>query len=388
MVLPFRYSFRNLWVRRTTTLATTLGVALVVFVLAATLMLAAGVKRTMTSAGKPERAIVMQGDSYSEGDSRMRQAVLGIVGAAPGVKLTADGKPLVTGETIVHVYLNAVGDSNAIESVQVRGIMANSFRVRDEVKLIEGRLPKAGTDEAIVGKRLFGRYQGLRLGDGFELQKKRRVTIVGVFGADGAAYESEVWADLDAVRSSFGFQGYLSSITARLESPARFDAFALPLRADKRQGLSVERERAYYEKVSEGLSHLITGLGGMVALIFSLGALLGAAITMYGAVSQRTREIGVLKALGFGRAEVVLVVLLESTLLAVAGGVLGSLLALLTPLFDFTAMNYATGQQLVFHFMPDVLVLGRALASGALVGILGGLFPALRAASVNPSALF
>ena len=388
MALPFRYSFRNLWVRRATTLATIFGIALVVFVLAATLMLSAGVKRTMMSAGKADRAIVMQGDAYSEGDSRMRQSVLGIVAATPGVQHDGAGKPLVTGETVVHVYLNAIGDPNVIDSVQVRGVMANAFQVREDVRLIEGRLPKPGTDEAIVGKRLFGRYEGLRLGAGFELQKKRRVTIVGVFAAGGAAYESEVWADLDAVRSSFGFQGYLSSITARLDSARAFDAFALPLRADKRQGLSVERERAYYEKVSEGLSHLIKGMGSVVALIFSLGALLGAAITMYGAVSQRTREIGVLKALGFARSEVVLVILLESTLLAAAGGALGTLLALMTPLFDFSAMNYATGQQLVFRFVPELGVLGWALASGTLVGVVGGLFPALRAASVNPAALF
>ena len=260
MALPLQYSVRNLWVRRTTTLATVAGVALVVFVLAATLMLAAGVKRTMVSAGKAERAIVMQGDAYSEGDSRMRQSVLGIVGAAPRVAHDVQGNPLVTGETIVHVYLNGVADPNEIASVQVRGVMQNVFAVRDDVHIIEGRLPKSGTDEAIVGKRLLRKYQGLRLNDGFELQKKRTVRIVGVFEAAGSAYESEVWADLDAVRASFGFQGYLSSITARLESPASYDAFAQTLRADKRQGLAVERERSYYEKVSEGLSHLIAGI--------------------------------------------------------------------------------------------------------------------------------
>lgn len=385
MAIPWQYSVRNLWVRRTTTFATVAGIALVVFVLAATLMLASGVKRTMVSAGKPERAIVMQGDAYAEGDSRMRQAVLGIVAAAPRVASGREGKPLVTGETIVHVYLNGVADPNDIASVQVRGVMANVFAVRDDVRIIEGRLPKPGTDEAVVGKRLLGRYRGLTLNSGFSLQKKRSVKIVGVFSAEGAAYESEVWADLDAVRASFGFQGYLSSITARLDSPAGFDAFAATLRADKRQGLSVERERSYYEKVSEGLSHLIAGLGGIVAFIFSFGALLGAAITMYGAVSQRAREIGVLKALGFSRGDVVLAILLESTLLALLGGTAGTSVAMLTPLADFTAINYATGQQLVFRFVPSVGILGVALASGALVGVLGGLFPALRAASVSPT---
>ncbi|MFZ5893539.1 MAG: ABC transporter permease [Myxococcota bacterium] len=385
MALPFQYSFRNLWVRRATTFATVTGIALVVFVLAATLMLAAGVRGTLSSAGRPDRAIVMQGDAYSEGDSRMRQAVIGIVGAAPGVLHDKEGKPLVTGETVVHVYLQNARDTSDIASVQVRGVMSNVFQVRDDVRIIEGRLPKSGTDEAIVGKALLGKYQGLTLNGGFELQKKRSVKIVGVFSAGGSAYESEVWADLDAVRASFGFQGYFSSITARLQSPQSFDAFAIPLRADKRQGLGVERERAYYEKVSEGLSHLITGLGSVVAFIFSFGALLGAAITMYGAVSQRVREIGVLKALGFSRADVLLAVLLESTLIALVGGGLGALLALLTPLVDFSAINYATGQQLVFRFVPNVSILCWALGSGALVGVLGGFFPALRAASVSPT---
>jgi putative ABC transport system permease protein len=361
------------------------GVALVVFVLAGTLMLAAGVESTMLRAGNPERALVMLGDAWSEGDSRMRQAVIGVVGAAPGVRMDADGSPLVTGETIVHVYLTGTRDPSDIASVQVRGVMGNVFKVRDEVRIIEGRLPKPGTDEAIVGVRLLGRYRGLAMNDGFELQKKRSVKIVGVFAADGSAYESEVWADLDAVRASFGFQGYLSSITARLGSDRAFDGFAMALRADKRQGLSVARERAYYEKVSEGLSRLITGLGGVVAFIFSFGALLGAAITMYGAVSQRTREIGVLKALGFSRRDVMLAILLESTLLALLGGTFGSSLALLTPLLDFSAINYSTGQQLVFHFVPNVKILATALGAGSLVGVLGGLFPALRAASLSPT---
>jgi len=208
--------------------------------------------------------------------------------------------------------------------------------------------------------------------------------VVGIFDAGGSAYESEVWMDLDALRSAMHWEGHLSTVTARLESPAAFDAFALALEADKRQGLDVHREREYYERVSRNLSRSILGLGVLVTVIFSIGAMLGAMITMHGAVVQRGREIGTLLALGFRPRQILLLFVLEAGMLAAAGAGAGVVLAALTAFIDFSTTNMFTGQELTFRFLPSAGVLVGSATVGTLVGVLGGFFPALRAARMDP----
>lgn len=386
MSLLLTYSIRSLWARRATTLATAMGVALVVFVLAASLMLAAGIRNTLLSAGADDHALVLQVDGYNEAGSQIRHASLGLVAAAPGVARSRAGDALVAGEVVSHVYLGKVDNVEDMASIQVRGVTAASFEVRPSVRLVAGRLAKPGTNEAMVGKALLnGGYAGVRLGEGFALKKNRDLTIVGVFEAARSAYESEVWADLDMVRDAFGMKGRLSSVTAVLSDADSFDGFKQTLEADKRLGLSVERERGYYEKVSNGLSASIGGLGMLISIIFALGAALGAMITMYGQVAQRRTEVGVLRAMGFSPNRVLIAFLSESVLLAVFGGMAGVLLAMLTPGIDFSVVNWASGQSLVFHFLPSVQTLGLALSVGVAVGIIGGVLPAVRASRTNPA---
>jgi putative ABC transport system permease protein len=207
---------------------------------------------------------------------------------------------------------------------------------------------------------------------------------VGVFEAGGAAYESEVWADLDGLRSSFGWQGSISSITAVLESSRAYDQFAKAVNHDPRQGMQAEQEIAYYRRLSQDLSEAMQGLGAIVAFICALGALLGAMITMYGSVAERRREIGTLRALGFSARSVLVTFLLESSLLAALGGVIGVGLALLTSFLDFTTTNVSTDQVVTFHFLPEPALLLGALGGGILVGVCGGLFPAVKAATASP----
>ena len=384
MVIPFRYSWQSLWARRTTTFATALGIALVVFVLASSMMLVAGLRTTLLRSGSPSRVVVLQHDSYSEGWSRVRQAALSLVAAAPGIKKDGGGNPLVSGEVVAHIYLPTSRDPEKNASLQVRGVTARAFALRPNVRVVAGRAALPGTDEAIIGRNIVGHFEGGVLGGSIALRKKRHIRIVGVFEADSSAYDSEVWADIDTVRTSFNFQGYLSSVTAELESPRAFDGVRATLEADKQQGLEVERERDYYLKISEDLSSVIAALGGIVTVIFSFGALLGAMITMHGAVSQRSREIGVLRALGFGRPQVLLAFVIEAAALALLGGAFGCLLALSTTLVDFSAMNEATGQELKFRFAPGPALLGVSLLAGTLVGVFGGLLPAIKAARVDP----
>jgi putative ABC transport system permease protein len=384
MAIPLSYSTRSLWSRRATTLATMLGIALVVFVLCASQMLSAGMRATLLRAASAERALVMQHDAYSEGGSRIRQATLTHASAAPGVRRSADGQPLVSGESMVQIYLPRLDDVTRISAVQVRGVSENVFALRPEVRVVEGRPPERGRDEAMIGAAIAGNYQRLELGGQLTLRKGRDIRIVGVFEAQGSAYESEVWTDLDVVRTSMGWEGYLSSVTAALESRSAFDGFATVLEADKSLGLAAVPERAYYEKVSEGLARSVTTLGDLVTLIFACGAMLGAAITMNEAIARRRKEIGVLRALGFSAPEVMAAFVVESAAVSMAGALLGVGVASLLAFAQFSVVNYGTGNEIAFPFEPDPTILLRSFLSGAAVGVLGGFFPALKAARTNP----
>lgn len=386
MTIPFSYSSRSLWARRTTTAATAAGIALVVFVLAASQMLSSGMRSTLLRAGRESNALVMQHDAYAEVESRIRQGVFTAASGAPGVRHSAQGEPLVTGEALVQIFVPRLDDAARISAVQVRGVGDNVFALRPEARVIRGRPAQPGSDEAIIGVGIEKSYQGLLLGGHFSLKKDRDIQIVGVFAAAGAAYESEIWTGLDVVRTSLGWEGFLSSVTAVLESSASFDGFAARIEGDKAEGLGVARERAYYEKVSEGLSRSVQTLGDLVTIIFACGAMLGAAITMNAAIAQRRKEIGVLRALGFTASQVMWAFLLESTALALAGALIGAGLASLLSLGEFSATNYGTGNEITFPFEPTAGILLRSVFAGAVVGVLGGFFPALKAARTSPAA--
>lgn len=379
-----RYALRSLWARRLTTLATALGIALLVFVLAASGMLASGIRHTMSSAGSPARALVRQQDQWSERGSQLPIAALGLAAAAPHVARNARGEPLVTGEIVSQLMLPRSTDASHYSTVQVRGVASNVFELRPHVQVVAGRALQPGTAEAMVGRGIAGRFAGLALGGSFELAAGRPIRIVGVFESGGSAHESEVWMDLESTRSALDMAGSVSSITVALESPAHFDAFAAPLLQDRQSGLAVEPESNYYERISRHMTAFVSLLGIAEATIVSLGAILGTTIVAYTSIVQRRAELGVLRALGFLRRSILSAVLIESLALALVGGALGAALALLTPWLDFHTVNSATNQEVAFHFRPTASVLLMSLAAAVLVGLLGGAWPALRAARMDP----
>lgn len=383
MLIPLSYSFRSLFVRKATTIATAFGIGLVVFVLAAALMLSRGIRETLVSSGQADRAIVLRQGADNELSSGFDTPTVGIILAAPGVK--KDGStPLGSGEVVVVITAPKLGAEDQISNVQVRGVSPTSVALRKELKVIEGRPPTPGTDEAMIGKGLDGRFAGMKLGDSVELKKNRSVNVVGVFEAGGSAFESEVWVDVDTLRSTFGREGIVSSVIVQLESPSKFDAFAATVEHDKQLGMEVYREDRYYEKQSEGTSIFITALGVIIAVFFSMGAMIGATITMYAAVSQRSREIGTLQALGFSRFAVLVAFMFESIVLAFGGACLGALASLAMSGVSFSMMNFATWQEITFSFSPSVEILLGSLIAGATMGLLGGFFPAIRAARTAP----
>jgi len=379
-----KYNLLSLWVRRTTTLATTFGIALVVFVLGASQMLSTGIRQTIVSAGNADQAIVLEHDARTEEASRMDQTAAGLVAAAPGVKRNAAGQVMVTRESVAHLMLQSVVDASRFSTLQVRGVSANVFELRPEAHIIAGRAIQPGTDEALVGKAVLGRYPGLRIGERVEFSSSTKPTVVGVFEAAGSVYESEIWADFETVRRGFLFFANLSSLTVQLDSANALAGFGAPLVADLQTGLSVASERAYYEKASQGLPDVIGILGIVETLIFSIGAVLGAMITMHASVSQRSPEIGVLRALGFGQPQILFSFVVESAALGLAGALIGAAACLFTPLLDFRCINFATGQEVAFRFVPGWSSLGLAILAGTAVGAIGGLVPAIRAAFVDP----
>lgn len=385
MFVPLTYNVRSLFVRRATTAATALGIALVVFVLSSSMMLGAGIRETFASNGSAGRAIVLRAGADSEMASAVENEQVSLLRAAPGVKRGEGSIPLASPEVVVVVALDKRGSGGELVSnVLVRGVTSSATEVRPEVHVVEGRAPQPGTDEAIVGRGVLGRFEGLALGSSFDLKKNRPIRVVGAFAAGGSSLESEVWVDIDTVRSSMGRGSTSSSVTVALESESSFDGFAAYVEQDKQLGLQVMRQSEYYEKQSEGTAQFITGLGGVIAFFFSVGAMIGAMITMYGSVANRAREIGTLRALGFSRIAIVVSFLFESGVLAGAGAAIGALASVGMSAFKFSTMNFATWQEVSFSFEPKPEILLVSVAMGAVMGLLGGFFPALSAARLSP----
>jgi putative ABC transport system permease protein len=361
-----------------------LGIAFLVFVLCASHMLSVGIRETMASAGREDKALVLQHSTWSEDGSKLPQSLLGQVAAAPGVRQGPDGQPLMTGEVVAHTLLASTRVAGLVSTIQIRGVAGNVFLLRPEVRVAEGRAIQPGTSEALVGRGLLGRYEGLELGNSIELASGRPIRIVGVIESGGSAYESEVWVDLETAQSSLDLQATLSSITAMLVAPSAFDGFEATLAKEKQTGLMVLRERAYYERISWGIGGLVLILGGILGVIFSLGAVMGAMLALHASVAQRWAEIGVLRALGFQRGSILLAFLIESVGLSIAGAVIGVGMAMLTPLLDFSTTNISTNQEVTFGFHPQPTIALIAAGVALVVGLVGGALPSIRAARLDP----
>jgi putative ABC transport system permease protein len=372
-------------VRKTTAIATALGIALVVFVYAAAEMLASGVTKTMVTAGRPDNAIVLRKGSDNEMASSIELSTMNLILAAPGVARDSAGKSLASGEIVVVIAQEKLGgEPGQVSNVLVRGVGDMALQVHPEVRVIEGRPPQPGTDEVMIGRGIVGRFAGMQMGSSFDLKKNRPVKVVGIFEAGGASFESEVWVGIDTARSSFGREGLVNSVAVRLESPTKFDAFKAAVESEKRLQLDSFVETRYYEKQSENLAEFVGFLGGVVSFFFAFGAILGAIITMHAAVAQRQREIGTLRALGFSRGAILFSFLLEATLLALAGGVVGIAAALAFGARKISMVNWTTWSEVTFTFDADPVLLLKALLVGAIMGVIGGAFPAIRAARISP----
>jgi len=378
-MVPLSYNVRNLMVRKTTTFATALGLGLVVFVFAAALMLVSGLKKTLGRSGASDVSIAIRKGSENELSSGIEE---------PNVKLivdTAGPGATAVAELIDVILLDNVG-SEGVSIVQVRGVPDNAVAFRPTAKITEGRAPKPGADEVLVGKGIRGRFKGTDIGQTFELKKNRPVTVVGVLEDQGSSFESEIWADVNTVRTAFGREGMVSSVRVRLSGATNFDTFKATAEQNKQLAVQVFRETDYLEKQSEMTAGFLMGLGVLIALFFSIGAMIGATITMHAAVASRQREVGTLRALGFSRTQIMISFLFESLVLSLFAGVMGGAASLLLGFVRFATMNFATGSEIVFTFEPTPPIVLGSMFMAAVMGIMGGFFPALRAARISPVA--
>jgi len=380
-MIPVSYNLRNLAVRKTTTAATVLGLALVVFIFAGVQMLATGITKTLGRSADHDAALVLRKGATAEIESVIEAPNVNLIINDLTVPQPASG-PRGVGEIVVVILLDKVG-TTGISNATIRGIKPEGLEFRKGIKIVAGRAPTPGADEAIIGNALRGRFKGLDLEQSFELKKNRMVKVVGVFSDGASSNESEVWTDVDTVRTAFRREGFVSSVRVRLP-PEKFDAFKASIESNRQLNLQVLKEAQYFEKQSEGSSQFITAMGLMIAVLFSIGAMLGAMITMHAAVANRQREIGTLRALGFGRRAILFSFLLESVLIALIGGAIGVAASMAMSLVKFSMVNFASWSEIVFSFDPTPGIIIGSLVFATVMGVLGGLLPAIRAARVSP----
>jgi ABC-type lipoprotein release transport system permease subunit len=380
-MIPLSYSVRSILRRRFSAFATAGGLGLVVFVFAAVLMLARGVEETLKSTGVRENAILLRKGSTSELTSFVSREAAKAFAADPAVA-TEGGRQVASPELFVIFQLQRI-DKSGTANVGIRGVSKDGWELlrSKSIKLLDGRPPQWATSEVMIGKSARGRYLGAEIGQSITIAR-RQWQVVGIFDAGGAAFESEIWADADQVADAGRRTGY-STLTVRLKSPSEFDSLRATVDADPRWNLEAKREDKFYEESSGPLANFIRVLGTVIAVFFSFGATLGAMITMYAQVASRIREVGTLRALGFKRRSVLGNFLIESLLLSLLGAVAGCALASFLAATSFTTTNWSSFTEIKFrfHFSPDIAV--RATVFAALMGLLGGLLPAARAARLQ-----
>jgi putative ABC transport system permease protein len=380
MKIPFSYSLRNLLTRRLTTFLTAAGMALVVFVFAAVLMLAEGLQKTLIETGSYENVVVIRKASGSEVQSGISRMQASTVETQPEIAIGADGQRLVAKELVVLIALPKRGTGKP-SNVVIRGIGAHSMDLRPQVKLALGRMPRPGSSEIISGASIAKRFQGGGLGETLRFAM-RDWTIVGVFDAGNTSFDSEIWGDVDQFMQAFRRPGYSSAIF-RLRESSGFETIRSRIENDPRLTLEAMREPEYYRKQSEMMAKFLRILGLTLTIIFSLGAIIGAMITMYSAVATRTNEIGTLRALGFQRRSILAAFIMESLFLGLIGGFLGLFFASFLQLFTISTMNFQTFSELAFSFTLTFGTIYKAILFSLIMGFVGGVLPAIRAARMN-----
>lgn len=382
MKIPLIYNIRSVLHRPTTSLATALGIAFVVLTFVGMLALANGFRAAMISTGRPDNVMLLRQGADSEISSGISREHASIVRSLPEVAKLPDGRPIASADAYVVVAKPRLDGTET--HMPVRGVSAEVFELRDEVRIVDGRSFEPGRAEVIVGRGLVGRMQDVEIGSTI-LFGQQDFTVVGHFEADGSAFESEVWGDAETLMSAFRGPVY-QSVTVRLADPNAFDALVARIEGDPRLQLQAKRESEFFAEQAQFLGTMLEFIAFFVTIVMSIGAVFGAINTMDAMVAARAREIAVLQTLGFQRRSVLASFLVEALVIALAGGVLGCLLALPINGIETSTMNWQSFGELTFAFRVSPKILLQGMIFAAVMGLIGGFLPARRAAKQGLAA--
>ena len=378
--VPFSYIARNLWVRRVTTLLTAGGMALVVYVFATVLMMSEGIRSTLVATGQADNLMVLRQGAGAEINSAIERSQAQILATLPGIATDAHGQPLLSAEPVVLISLPK-RSSGKPSNVTVRGTSAAGLQLRPGVRMVEGRMFRPGTSEIVVGRATAAGFAGIDVGASLRFAG-RDWLIVGRFDAMRSAFDSEIWGDAEQMLQAFR-RPVFSVVVLKLADAGLFEATKARIDADPRLALEAKPEVRFYAEQSEALATFINILGLSLAIIFSIGAVVGAMITMFAAVAARTNEIGTLRALGFRRGAVLSAFMAESLLLAAIGGVVGLGAASVMQAVDVSTTNFQTFAELAFRFVLTPQIAVQTMVFALAMGVVGGFIPAWRAARLQ-----
>jgi len=378
--IPFSYVARNLWVRRVTTLLTAGGMALVIFVFTVVLMMSEGIRATLVATGQPDNVLVLRKGAGAEINSGISRDQAAIIASLPGIATNRDGKLLISKEPVV--LNNLAKRSNGKPSnVTLRGTSALGLELRPQVKMIEGRMFRPGSSEIVAGRSIAQGFRGTSLGETLRFAQ-RDWLVVGIFDSGKTGFDSEIWGDSEQLMAAFRRNAY-STIVFRLNDLTATDQLQAAIKNDPRLQIDAKPEIQFYAEQSEALATFIRILGLSLSVIFSIGAIVGAMITMFAAVAQRVGEIGALRALGFRRSAVLIAFLSESLLLSLVGGVIGLFAASWMQTVDISTTNFQTFSELAFQFKMTSEIVLQTIMFSLSMGFIGGFIPAWRASRMK-----
>ena len=383
--IPFNYIARNVYARKVTTLLTASGMALVVFVFASVLMMTEGIRQTLVATGQPDNVMVIRRSAASEVQSGVGRDQASVIDSQPEIATDGLGQKMISKEPVAVINLpkrkKNPTDPDKPSNIVVRGTTTQGLALRPQVHIVEGRMFTPGTSEIIAGRAIAAAFPGAGLGESLRFAQ-RQWTVVGIFDAGGSAFDSEVWGDAEQLMQGFRRFSF-SSVLFRLADPSQFDSVKSTLESDPRLTIEAKREKQFYAEQSEALAKFIGYLGTTLSVIFSIGAIVGAMITMYASVASRTGEIGTLRALGFPRSSILIAFLVESLVLGLVGGVIGLAAASAMQAVSLSTMNFQTFSELTFRFHINAAIVVEVMLFALFMGFVGGFLPAFRAARMK-----
>jgi ABC-type lipoprotein release transport system permease subunit len=381
MKLPFKYVINNFRSRKTTTAITVLGIAMVVFVFAAVLMMAYGIEKTLAATGADDNVMILRKAASGEISSIISGETGNIIQSLPNISKSVDGKPVLSKEPVVIINLQI--ESGGYSNITVRGVSTQIQELRPQVKIINGRMFNPALRELIVGASIAQKFPQARLNQTIKFAGNNW-TVVGIFSTEGTGFDSEIWGDGFQMLDAFNRGSSVSTMTVKLDDPSNFEQFKQNFDNDQRlTQFEPKREKEFFAEQSEGMSTFIRILGLFITVIFSIGATVGAMITMYTAVANRTVEIGTLRALGFKRRSILSAFLIESMIIAIVGSALGLFVASFLQFFTISTLNFQSFAELSFSFALSPSIIISCLIFAILMGLFGGFLPSVRASRLK-----